>query len=63
MAKFAAFPPLIEMLEMLSVALPVFVSVVVSAADVVETAWFPNARLVGEKPAPACVPVPVNATA
>jgi hypothetical protein len=56
--KSAPFVPLIVMLAILRVALPVFVSVVAIGAEVVDTATEPKAMLVGENPAPACVPAP-----
>lgn len=50
------------MLEMFSVALPLFVRVTTLAALVVPTGWLPNPRVAGETWAPACVPAPVKVT-
>jgi hypothetical protein len=61
-AKLLAFVPVIAIELMFSVALPVFVSVVVMGAEVVFNVWLPKAREDGEKPVPACVPFPVKAT-
>jgi len=60
--KSPAFVPVRVMLVMLSVALPVLVRRVDSAAEVVDTCWLPKERLVGEKLAMDCVPVPDKAT-
>ena len=47
---------------MLKAALPVLLRVTVCAVLVISTAWFPKARLVGERLARAAVPVPERLT-
>jgi hypothetical protein len=48
-AKSPAFAPVIAMLDRLKAALPVLLRVMVWGALVEPTAWFPKARLVGER--------------
>jgi hypothetical protein len=48
-AKSPAFAPVIAMLDRLKAALPVLLRVTVWGALVEPTAWFPKARLVGER--------------
>lgn len=52
--------PVMVMLEIVSVAPPVFVSVMVCGDVLTPTSELPNARLVGESDAPDVVPVPVS---
>jgi hypothetical protein len=54
--------PLATMLVIVSVAVPVLVSVIVCGTLVVPNCWLPNATLVAERVATGAVPVPVRFT-
>jgi hypothetical protein len=62
-AKFDLLVPVMEMLEIVMVAVPVFVSVTVRAALVVLIAWEPNEMDASDSEATGPAPVPDRATA
>jgi hypothetical protein len=60
--KSPPFAPVIPMLEILSAAVPLLLSVIVCTPLVVPTSWFPNVSGVGESPTEGAVPVPLRGT-
>lgn len=60
--KSPGFAPVTPKLDMVSVALPLLVRVIVCAAADVLTNWLPNVRVVAESPTSLDVPVPVKFT-